>query len=184
MQTKSLTIDGFKTAIILLLGFQLLSCKKAGRPDAQPPLLNIENSVASKVNSSGAAQFNLEAVLRGEGSRGGHIHFRQDPDATKIINLDTKVHHLKPNHAYMLQRAVDAINVVDGQCTSSSWLSLGYGTMTHAIMTDDKGNGQDILWRNVSAVPSGSTFDIHFRVIDNMTKVVVLTSDCYQYKVR
>lgn len=184
MQTPSLTPSALKTAVILLLGFQLLSCKKISAPDEQPLLLNSKNSVASKANSSGAAQYNLEVVLRGEGNRGGHIHFGQDPDAAKIVTLDTKVHHLAPNHEYLLQRAVDAINVVDGTCTSTSWLTLGHGLTPHAIVTDDKGNSQDVLWRNVSAVPSGSMFDIHFRVIDKMTMVVVLTSDCYQYKVR
>jgi hypothetical protein len=40
------------------------------------------------------------------------------------------------------------------------------------------------LWRDVSAVPSGSTFDIHFQVIDAVTLAVVLASDCLQYQVR
>ena len=184
MQTKSPTANAFKTAVIMLLSFQLLSCKKASAPEEQPPLLNSETSVAHNANSSGESQYNIEVVLRGEGNRNGHIHFRQDRDAAKIIDLDTKIHHLEPNREYLLQRAVDPINVVDGNCTSTSWLTLGYGLTPHAIATDDKGNGEDILWRDVTAVPSGGTFDIHFRVIDAITLDVVLVSDCYQYTVR
>ena len=79
---------------------------------------------------------------------------------------------------------MDAINVVDGNCTSTAWLTLGYGLTAHAIHTDEKGNGQDELWRDVTAIPSGASFDIHFRVIDAVTLEVVLESDCYQYTVR
>jgi len=184
MQTKSLTANAFITAAIMLLSFQLLSCKKASAPLEQPPVQKEEISSAFKANSSGESQYNLEVVLRGEGNQGGHIHFRQDRDGAKIIELNTKVHNLEPNREYLLQRAVDVINVVDGNCTSTSWLTLGYGLTPHAILTDANGNGEDVLWRDVTAIPSGSSFDIHFRVIDKLTLDVVLTSDCYQYTVR
>ncbi len=121
-------------------------------------------------------------VLRGKGNRSGHIHFRQDKDQAKIITLDIKVHHLEPNHEYLLQRAVDVI--LDENCTGTSWLTLGNGLTPQAIITDDKGNATEELWRNVTAIPSGATFDIHFRVIDAVSSMVVLTSDCYQYTVR
>src|SRR5215204_2956152 len=169
MQTKSPTSNAFKIAAIMLLGLQLLGCKKDYAPAEQPLLLNDGTGVASNAKSSGESQYNLEVVLRGEGNRNGHIHFRQDRDAAKIIDLDTKIHHLEPNHEYLLQRAVDPTNVVDGNCTSISWLTLGYGLTPHAIVTNDKGNGEDILWRDITAIPSGSTFDIHFRVIDKLT---------------
>ena len=184
MQSKSRTANALIIATTLLLGFQLLSCKKSATTEEQPLLQANENNVASQANSSGESQYNLEVVLRGEGSRGGHIHFRQDRDAAKIIDLDTKVHHLEPDREYLLQRAVDPINVVDGNCTSTSWLTLGYGLNPHGRRADEKGNGEDILWRDVAAIPSGSTFDIHFRVIDASTLDVVLVSDCYQYTVR
>jgi hypothetical protein len=74
--------------------------------------------------------------------------------------------------------------VVDGNCSSTSWLTLGYGLTPHAILTDDKGNGEDILWRDVTVISSGSVFDIHFRVVDKLTGEVILTSDCHQYTVR
>ena len=184
MQTKSLTANTFITVAMILWGFQLISCTKASEPQEQQSLLREEISSASDASSSGESQFKLDVVLRGEGNQGGHIHFRQDDDAAKIIDLGIKVHHLEPDHEYLLQRAVDAINMVDGNCTSTSWLTLGYGLTPHAIQTDDKGNGEDILWRDITAIPSGSKFDIHFRVIDAITLDVVLYSDCYQYTVK
>ena len=98
--------------------------------------------------------------------------------------MGTWVRDLEPNHEYKLQRAVDPINVIDGNCTSTSWLTLGKGLVPQTILTDDRGTGREDLWRSVAALPSGSMFDIHFRVIDAVTSEVVLTSDCYQYTVR
>jgi len=179
-------ISVLKNAATLLLLITAFGCKKE-RVNSQS--VNSENSTLKANNGAGStdgatSQFNLEVVLNGEGNNNGHIQFRQNPDAAKIIILDTKVRHLLANHTYVLQRAVDAINVVDGDCTSTSWLTLGFGLTPHSILTDDKGDGEDELWRDVSAVPSGSTFDIHFRVLDAVTMQVVLTSDCYQYTVR
>lgn len=131
-----------------------------------------------------APPFNLEVILRGEGNRFGHVKFRQNNDPEKIINLDTWVRDLEPNHQYLLQRAVDPANVVDGNCTSTSWLTLGKGLTPQSILTNDNGTGSVELWRNVSMLPSGTAFDIHFRVVDATTMAVVLTSDCYQYVVR
>ncbi|HZG26469.1 MAG TPA: hypothetical protein VEZ17_17900, partial [Chitinophagaceae bacterium] len=83
-----------------------------------------------------------------------------------------------------LQRAVDAINVVDGNCTSTSWLTLGRGLTAQSILTNANGTGTEVLWRDVSTIATGSTFDIHFQVIDATNMAVVLSSDCYQYTVR
>jgi hypothetical protein len=94
------------------------------------------------------------------------------------------VHNLLPNHEYLLQRAVDPINVVDGNCTSTTWLTLGKGLTPQSIFTDNDGNGTEELWRDVTAIPSGSKFDIHFQVIDAVSLAVVLTGNCYQYEVR
>jgi hypothetical protein len=142
------------------------------------------HSLAAKNANAETPPFNLEVILRGEGNRFGHVKFRQDNDVDKIINLDTWVRDLDPNHAYLLQRAVDAIDVVDGNCTSTSWLTLGRGLMPHSILTDENGNGSEALWRSVAALPAGSAFDIHFRVVDAVSMEVVLTSDCYKYIVR
>jgi len=127
--------------------------------------------------------FDLNVSLSG-GKSAGFIKFRQDPDAAKIVDLDVKVYHLAANHDYLLQRAVDAVNVVDGDCTSTTWLTLGKGLTPQSIHTDNYGNGGEMLWRDVSAVPSGSKFDIHFQIIDAVSLTVVLTSDCYHYTVR
>jgi hypothetical protein len=161
----------------------LSSCKKDNNSQEQLLSTKEEAIMTSKArNNSQSVNYNLEVVLRGERNRSGHIHFRQNKDAEKIITLNTKVHHLKPNHQYLLQRAVDVI--LDGNCTSTSWLTLGNGLMPQAIITDAKGNATEELWRDITAIPSGSTFDIHFRVIDATTSDVVLWSDCYQYTVR
>ena len=98
--------------------------------------------------------------------------------------MGTWVRGLASNHTYLLQRAVDPINVVDGNCTSATWLTLGKGLTPQSILTDDDGTGNEELWRDVSMLASGSAFDIHFRVVDATTMAVVLTSDCYKYVVR
>jgi hypothetical protein len=128
--------------------------------------------------------FDLNVNLRGEAKKSGHIKFRQDPDAAKIITLDIWVQDLKPKHEYLLQRAVDAINELDCNCTSTTWLTLGKGLVPQSILTDKHGTGSEALWRDVTAAASGSKFDIHFQVIDAVSSAVVLTSDCYQYQVR
>ncbi len=168
---------------ILLVSTSLfiLSCQKE-ISKTQPQTES--KSVTLKAGKPEKIPFDLNVVLRGEGNSHGHLKFRQDPDPAKIVELDIKVHHLAPDHEYLLQRAVDVINVVDGNCTSTSWLTLGKGLMPQSILTDDHGKGSEELWRDVSAVPSGSAFDIHFRVIDAVSSAIVLTSDCYQYQVR
>ena len=141
------------------------------------------SSAATSVNAE-IPPFNIEAILRGEGNGFGHIKFRQDNDAVKIITLDVWVRNLESNHTYLLQRAVDAINVVDGNCTSTSWLTLGKGLTPQAILTDESGTGKEELWRDISAIATDSKFDIHFRIVDAVSMTVVLNSDCYQYVVR
>lgn len=128
--------------------------------------------------------FDLNAHLRGEGKKSGHIKFRQHPDAAKTITLDIWVQNLKPNHEYLLQRAVDAVNELDCNCTSTTWLTLGKGLVPQSILTDKRGNGSEALWRDITAIPTGSKFDIRFQVIDAVSSDVVLASDCHQYQVR
>lgn len=128
-----------------------------------------------------APNFNLEVILWGENGGFGHVKFRQPNDDLLVINLDTWVRNLAPNTAYLLQRAVDTN--LDGVCTSSSWLTLGKGATPQAIVTDETGTGQEDLWRSVAAFPVGTTFDIHFRVIEASTAAVALQSDCYQFTI-
>jgi hypothetical protein len=128
---------------------------------------------------------NLEAVLRpaagGPDNAFGLVKFRQPKDENKIVLLDVWVRDLLPHHSYRLQRAVD-MNV-DDQCMGTNWLTLGKGLVPEAITTDDRGTGRAELFRDLAAVPTGTEFDIHFRVIDDATNAVVLESACYQFTV-
>src|SRR5664279_294597 len=112
----------------------------------------------------------------------GFIKFRQDPNVPLTITLDTWVFKLAPNHDYWLQRAVNPIT--DNDCTSTAWLTLGKGLVSQAIHTDAFGNGMENLFRNVPATSEGTTFRIHFQIIDAVSLATVLTSDCDQYTVR
>ena len=168
--------------VTLSVSAALLSaaCAKAPTSPASP-------SIGGRPGASAAAMawgpetpnFNLEVVLRGEGF--GLVKFRQPNDGEAIIYLDTWVRGLTPNTSYLLQRAVDT--PVDGNCTSTSWLTLGKGLTPHAITTDDRGTGREALFRSVAAFPVGSQFDIHFRVIDQATSAVVLESGCYTFTI-
>jgi hypothetical protein len=130
--------------------------------------------------------FNLNVVLRGDAKSlpgsSGYIEFRQDPDTARIIDLNTWVHNLEPNHSYLLQRAVNPITTPD--CPSTAWLTLGLGLQPQAINTDDHGNGHEDLWRAVTSTARGTQFHIHFQIVDAITLAPVLTSDCYEYTVR
>jgi hypothetical protein len=127
--------------------------------------------------------FNLEAILRGDGF--GHVKFRQERDSThNIVSLDVWVRDLLATTSYSLQRATDA--TLDGVCTGTNWLTLGEGSTPHPIVTDDTGTARAALWRDLSAVAPGTTFDIYFRLIENDTAQVhvALQSDCYRFVVR
>ena len=112
----------------------------------------------------------------------GFIQFRQTVDEPKVIHLDTRVYGLEPNTNYLLQRAVDTD--LDGNCTGSAWLTLGAGPDALAIVTDDNGSGEAELFRSVAAIAAGTTFDIHFQIINASTLEVALASDCYHYTVQ
>jgi sugar lactone lactonase YvrE len=124
----------------------------------------------------------LEPAAGGPEDGSGFVKFRQPKDPAKIVYLDVRVRHLAPNHSYYLQRATDSD--VDDDCTGTNWLTLGHGPAPVAIDTDDRGNGRAALFRDLSAIPTGAQFDIHFRVIDAVSSAVALESDCYQYTVR
>lgn len=123
--------------------------------------------------------FNIEVILRGAEGGFGLVKFRQPNDGQAIIYLDTWVRDLAPNTSYVLQRAVDTN--LDGQCTSTGWLTLGKGLTPQPLTTDASGTAREDLWRSVAALPVGSAYDIHFRVVEAATGAVVLTSDCYRY---
>ena len=171
------TINLLQTGLLAVILFFTLSCQKDSGIGLQP-----QTGVKSVSVNAATPPFNLEAILHGvDGSGFGHVKFRQDVDPEKIVTLDVWVRDLMANHEYLLQRAVDA---PDGNCTSTAWLTLGKGLTPQSILTDNNGTGNESLWRNVSAVASGTAFDIHFRIVDKATMAVVLDSDCYQYVVR
>ena len=141
------------------------------------------NGTATMGLQSNAAQppFNLEAILRGDGF--GLVKFRQNKEATQnVIGLDVWVRDLLPDTNYNLQRAVDT--TLDGLCTGTNWLTLGQGLTPQSIVTDDSGSGRASLWRDLSSLAPSTTFDIHFRVIQDGTTNVPLHSDCYRFVVR
>ena len=156
----------------------LAGCQK--NINDKKPISNEVNSTI--VTNSTSPPFNLEVILTGEGNGFGLVKFRQDNDTARIIALDTWVRDLEPNHSYLLQRAVDPI--INGNCLSTAWLTLGKGLQPQALLTDATGTGREELWRDVTAIPRGTSFYIHFQVIDAVSSAVVLTSDCYQYTVR
>ena len=116
----------------------------------------------------------------GDGDGFGHVKFRQANDDATIVDPGVWVRDLAPNTHYLLQRAVDP--VLDDECTSTAWLTLGLGTTPQDIVTDARGTGREDLFRTL---PAAGAFDIHFRVVAAATPTVaVLTSDCYQFFVR
>ena len=168
---------------VLLVVAALAGCNAPGSPIGNPaaPSASLTGADAATAAAWGPEipNFNLEVVLRGD-SGFGLVKFRQPNDADFIVYLDVWVRDLLPTTAYRLQRAVDT--TIDGACTSTAWLTLGEGLTPQAIVTDDGGTGRAALWRAVPPTP-GSTFDIHFRVIDDATGVPVLQSGCYRYAV-
>ncbi|HEU5167439.1 MAG TPA: hypothetical protein VFU29_17970 [Chitinophagaceae bacterium] len=176
------TFSSFRSLLVVSL-LTIVSCQKQVSQNQQTTESEFATSV-SKSPTPANPPFNLEVILRGNGGRFGHVKFRQDNDVDRIVNLGVWVRDLAPNHEYKLQRAVDAANVVDGNCTSTAWLTLGLGSTAQSIFTDENGIGNQDLWRSLSAFPSGSSFDIHFQVIDAVSSAVVLISDCYKFTIR
>jgi len=128
---------------------------------------------------------NLEVILRpvaGTPDGGfGLVKFRQPKDADKIVYLDVWVRDLAPNHSYYLQRATDL--TVNDNCSGTNWLTLGQGSVVQAIRTGETGTGRASLFRNLAAIPVGTRFDIHFRIVDVATTAMALESACYQFTV-
>jgi hypothetical protein len=175
--------------IIIVLGMvaSFFACQKdnEGRQDVFPfdPL---ETGYNDWVN--GIPPQNLNVVLKDEDKQSqpfkspiGFVKFRQD-NSDHIINLSTWVYNLKPRHVYQLQRAVNPIT--DPDCTSTAWLTLGKGLVVQSIHTNAFGFGQEDLFRNISAIASGTQFRIHFQIIDSVTNETVLTSTCLAYTVK
>lgn len=166
-------------ALVPALGLLVLGCSTDG-PTATSPTATATGSPLTEASlGPETPSFNLEIILRGDGF--GYVKFRQPNDAEAVIYLDTWVRGLAPNTEYVLQRAVDA--VVDDNCTSTAWLTLGKGLQPQSILTDADGTGRAELFRDVSAFQPGTEFDIHFRVLNLQTQAVALESACYQYRI-
>jgi len=176
-------------AMIALATCVFAACSKSGpaAPSATPAAAAAGASEVAPLAASWGPEkppFNLEAVLRpvGEAATGfGLVKFRQPDDASKIVNLDVWVRDLLPNTSYSLQRAVDT--PVDGECTSTAWLTLGQGLQAYPITTDAAGTGRASLFRDLAAVALGSRFDIHFQIVPTGTTTPVLQSECYEFAV-
>ncbi|MEP6616850.1 MAG: hypothetical protein ABJA57_09740 [Ginsengibacter sp.] len=169
-------------ALVISGVLTISSCQKNMDPLSASLEQATLNAPVDKAPTPATPNFNLEVILKGPGDAFGLVKFRQNNDLAKIVTLDVWVRNLEPNHEYKLQRAVDAN--VNGDCTSTAWLTLGKGLVPQSIFTDENGTGREQLSRNLSAVASGTPFDIHFQVIDAVTSAVVLTSNCYQFTVR
>jgi len=166
MQTKFLKAA---TVIVTLTLFSVMSgCKK-----------DIHNQEPDTL-------YNFDATLFGGGEKGvfksGLIKFRQNADTARIVDLDTYVINLEPNHSYLLQRAVNPIADTTG-CSSTAWLTLGLGLQPQAIHTNSAGEAHIELWRDLTAVARGTSFHIHFQVVDSATLTPVLASDCHDFSV-
>jgi hypothetical protein len=159
------------SALIMLFVFGFNSCRKEVPSDGAnlPPYYNLDVTLFPE---SGKMDYRKNSS--------GFIKFRQDSDTGRVITLNTYVINLEPNHAYLLQRAVNPIT--DSSCTSTAWLTLGLGLAPQAIHTDSRGTGHEALFRNLPATTaSGTQFRIHFQIIDSLTSTPVLSSDCYEY---
>ena len=160
-----------RLALIVFLTIAFIACNKTiPKEELGPYNLDV------KLLSGETKNFNSKSAGF------GFIKFRQDPTVPLTITLDTWVFNLTPNHDYLLQRAVNPIT--DNDCTSTAWLTLGKGLVAQPIHTDGFGNGMENLFRNVPASSEGTTFRIHFQIIDAVSLATVLTSDCDQYTVR
>ncbi len=129
--------------------------------------------------------YDLDVPLHGvaKNAGAGFIKFRQNPDTARVVTLETWVTKLRPNHTYLLQRAVNPIADPTG-CSSTAWLTLGEGLQPKSILTNAQGYGSANLWRDITAIARGTAFHIRFQIVDASTLAPVLTSDCFDYTVR
>ena len=85
ISSTKLFITKWTLAINLVL-FTFISCQKDNN---QTKELQAElSSTGSNVHAA-TPHFNLEVILSGADKRFGHVKFRQDHDAAKVITLDT-----------------------------------------------------------------------------------------------
>lgn len=155
-------------AVILLAAGYQVDARQSSAPSSPPPF-----TFDAKLKPAAGTTF---------AQASGLVKFRQPEDRPQTVELEVSVGGLGPNAHYQLQRAVD--QVMDGACTGTDWLTLGADNNTpRDIVTDAAGDGQALLTRSLSAFPRGSTFDIHFRVVD-AGGAAVLESGCSAFAIR
>src|SRR2546423_15657566 len=187
-------------ALVVSLAVVATACHEAS---TAPHVISANTSIAADRSTGDTPNYNLEVILRppcnadlehcpiaGDGF--GHVKFRQSGnDNVQRIDLGVWVRGLTPDTEYFLQRAVDTN--LNGVCSSTSWLTLGLGTALppQSITTDDQGTGSEGLFR-ILAIPPGTTFHIHFRIVHAAGPVdekpdppkVAFVGHCYQYIVK
>jgi hypothetical protein len=107
----------------------------------------------------------------------GFIKLRQPADTELIVFLNAFFRRLTPNNVYLLQVAADT--VVNGTCEGEDWTTVGPG-----ILTNERGKGRTSVSQDLSAVPVGTVFDLHFQLVDSVTSYVVLESKCRRFTTR
>ena len=110
----------------------------------------------------------------------GVIRFTQK-DGGEIIILNIYAHDLPADHRYHLQYAIDT--ELNGQCSAGEWINAGDHDIDFDMEADRTGAIIEEYKIPASKILNGSSFDIRFQLKDH-TSEVVLTSDCYPYRVR
>jgi hypothetical protein len=166
---------------LLLAAFAATACKDG---PTSPQQVAVAGTMQADRSTGDTPNYNLEVILRGDGF--GHVKFRQSGnDVADTVFLGVWVRDLEPNTSYHLQRATDGVPTLDGNCTGTNWLTLGFGNSSpQSFTTDDKGTATADFFRIFAPILFNTTFDIHFRVVRQDNGTVVLTSDCYQFTVK
>lgn len=170
----------FCTIAALTLAAAISGCSTSDATTQAPADEETALSISNR-NPPATPPFDINVLLRAGERVEGLILFRQPDDGVPTIFLETYLAHLKPNHDYYLERAAQTLGL---GCIDSGWLRLGLGTVVTPIHTNWRGFGAATLNRTLPATLLGLSFDIHFRVLDAETGVVVLESTCRQFTAR
>src|ERR1700744_2877995 len=103
MQPKSAGTLLIKTGILLFIYVMYSGCTKSTHKDDEfTPPFDINVTLGPFADTKGIGS-----------KASGFVKFRQNADTGRIIDLDTWVTNLTPNHSYFLQRAVNPITDPD-----------------------------------------------------------------------
>ena len=161
MKTKFLPAVITSIAFIIVLSVITFSCQKdASNNQKKQSVDPTPDEIIAKAGAD-MPPYNLNVVMRSGTGEFAFVKFRQHADTARIINRDTWVPNLEPNHAYILLRAVDSLQ--HGGCFSTAWLTLGEGLTPTSIHSESKGYGFAPLWRDMTSLGRGTEFYIIFR---------------------